>query len=101
MTDTQGPGEWILPSGPPSSHTAADPAAPLLSGAGEDDQLLGRSGHRHIAVDRPFDALAERVGGDEDDQAELEPLGQLRGQRPDARGGRDRGIAYGAGRPGG
>jgi hypothetical protein len=50
------------------------------SGAREDDELLGRSGHRDIAVDRSFDALAECLWVDEDDQVELEPLRQLRGQ---------------------
>ena len=49
------------------------------SGAGEDDESLGRSGHRDIAVDRSFDARAERLRVDEDDQVELEPLRQLRG----------------------
>ena len=46
--------------------------------------MLGRSGHRDIAVDRSFDALAERLWVDEYDQVELEALAQLRGQRPDA-----------------
>jgi hypothetical protein len=46
----------------------------LTSGAREDDESLGRSGHRDIAVDRSFDALAERLWVDEDDQVELEPL---------------------------
>src|SRR5258705_13156865 len=54
------------------------------SGAREDDESLGRSGHRDIAVDRSIDALAERLWVDEDDQVELEPLRQLRGQRPDS-----------------
>src|SRR5580658_6864030 len=54
------------------------------SEAGEDDELLGRPGHRDVAVDRSLDALAERLWVDEDDQVELEPLGQFRGQRPDA-----------------
>jgi hypothetical protein len=44
------------------------------SGAREDDELLGRSGHRDIVVDRSFDALAERLRVDEDDQVELESL---------------------------
>jgi hypothetical protein len=44
------------------------------SGTREDDELLGRSGHRDIAVDRSFDAVAERLRVDEDDQVELEPL---------------------------
>jgi hypothetical protein len=54
------------------------------SGAREDDKLLGRPGHRGIAVDRSFDTLAGRLWVDEDDQIELEPLGQFPGQRPDA-----------------
>src|SRR6266516_5306223 len=37
------------------------------SGAREDDELLGRSGHRDIAVDRSFDTPAERLWVDEDD----------------------------------
>src|SRR6185437_12010456 len=52
------------------------------SGAGEDDKLLGRPGHRDVAVDRSLDARAERLRVDENDQVELEPLRQLRGQRP-------------------
>ncbi len=39
----------------------------LMSGAGEDDELLGRPGHRDIAVDGSFDACAECPGVDEDD----------------------------------
>jgi hypothetical protein len=50
------------------------------SGAREDDELLGRPGHRDVAVDRSFDASAERLWVDEDDQVELEPLRQLRCQ---------------------
>src|SRR6266568_7826091 len=69
------------------------------SGAREDDELLGRSGHRDIAVDRSFDAHAERLWVDEDDQVELEPLRQLRGQRPDAGRRPERGIADDAGDP--
>jgi hypothetical protein len=34
-------------------------AAITLSGAREDDELLGRAGHRDIAIDRAFDAFAE------------------------------------------
>ncbi len=52
----------------------------LTSGAREDDELLGRSGHRDIAVDRSFDTPAERLRVDEDDQVELKPLRQDRGQ---------------------
>jgi hypothetical protein len=37
------------------------------SGAREDDELLGRPGHRDIAVDRSFDAFAEALWVDEDD----------------------------------
>src|SRR6266700_2686571 len=69
------------------------------SGGCEDDKLLGRSGHRDIAVDRSFDAPAERLRVDEDDQVELEPLRQLRGQRPDAGRRPERGIADDAGDP--
>src|SRR5439155_9475348 len=69
------------------------------SGARQNDELLGRSGHRDIAVDRSFDAFAERLWVDEDDQVELEPLGQLRGQRPDAGRPPERGIADDAGDP--
>jgi O-acetylserine/cysteine efflux transporter len=50
------------------------------SGAREDDQLLGGPGHRDVAVDRSLDARAERLRVDEDDQVELQALGQLRGQ---------------------
>ena len=70
--------------GGPHDRQAAITLCWLTSGAREDDELLGRSGHRDIAVDRSFDALAERLWVDEDDQVELEPLRQLRGQRPDA-----------------
>src|SRR5450631_343101 len=69
------------------------------SGAREDDELLGRSGHCDIAVDRSFDTPAERLRVDEDDQVELEPLRQLRGQRPDAGGRPERGTADDAGDP--
>src|SRR5664280_189733 len=69
------------------------------SGACEDDELLGRSGHRDIAVDRSFDAVAERRWVDEDDQVELESLRQLRGQRPDAGRRPERGIADDAAGP--
>ena len=58
----------------------AEVASPT-SGAREDDKLLGRSGHRDIAVDRSLYALAERLWVDEDDQVELEPFRQFRGQR--------------------
>jgi O-acetylserine/cysteine efflux transporter len=50
------------------------------SGAREDDQLLGGPGHRDIPVDRSLDARPERLRVDEEDQVELQPLGQLRGQ---------------------
>src|SRR3954447_646009 len=70
------------------------------SGAREDDESLGRSGHRDIAVDRSFDARAERLWVDQDDQVELEPPRQLRGQRPDAGRRRpERGLADDAGDP--
>jgi hypothetical protein len=55
------------------------------SGAGEDDESLGRPGHRDVAVDRAFDPRAEGLRVDEHHQVELEPLRQLRGQRPDPR----------------
>jgi hypothetical protein len=38
-----------------------------MSGAGEDDELLGGTGHRDVAVDRSFDTHAERLRVDEDD----------------------------------
>jgi ribosomal protein S18 acetylase RimI-like enzyme len=50
------------------------------SGAREDDELLGRPGHRDIAVDSSFDARAERLRVEQDDEVELEPLHQFRGQ---------------------
>src|SRR5688572_13512785 len=34
-------------------------ATSRLSGAREDDKLLGRAGHRDIAVDAPFDACSD------------------------------------------
>src|SRR5207253_7995997 len=102
----------IIPVGPPPAiTTACSVMATLLlivasddwpaSGAREDHQLLGRPGHRDVAVDRSFDARAERLWVDEDDQVELEPLRQLRGQRPDAGCRPERGIADDAGDPGG
>src|SRR5438132_6030373 len=63
------------------------------SGAREDHELLGRPGHRDVAVHRSFDAVAKRLRVDEDDQVELEPLRQLRGQRPDAGRRPETGIA--------
>jgi hypothetical protein len=82
---------------------AAWPRTPL-SGAREDDELLGRPGHRDIAVDRSFDApvldvTAERLWVDEDDQVELEPLGQFRAQRPDPGCRLEGGVADDAGDP--
>ena len=71
-------------------HHGDDDAKVECSGAREDDELLGRPGHRDVAVDRSFDARAERLRVDEDDQVELEPLRQLRGQRPDAGRRRER-----------
>src|SRR5215510_14807283 len=71
----------------------------LTSGAREDDESLGRSGHRDVAIDRSFDALAKRLRVDEDHQVELEPLRQLRGQRLDSGGRMERGIADDAGDP--
>jgi hypothetical protein len=38
-----------------------------LSGTREDDESLGRPGHRDIAVDCSFDAHAERLRVDEHD----------------------------------
>src|SRR4249920_1833685 len=73
------------------------PCPGRLSGAGEDDELLGRAGHRDIAVDGSFDAYSERVRVDEDDEVELEALRVFRGQRPDARGRLERGVANDAG----
>src|ERR1700683_2318227 len=67
--------------------------------AREDDELPGRAGHRDVAVDRSFDTAAERVRVDEDHQVELEPLRQLRGQRPHAGRRGMRGIADDAGDP--
>jgi len=61
----------------------AHPSQPW-SGAGEDDESLGGPGHGDVAVDRSFDARAELLGVDEDDQVELEPLRRHRGQRPHA-----------------
>ena len=65
------------------------PCPSRLSGAREDDELLGRAGHRDIAVDGSFDACSndafpERVWVDEDDEVELEALRVFGGQRPDA-----------------
>jgi energy-coupling factor transporter ATP-binding protein EcfA2 len=57
----------------------------------------GRAGHRDVAVDRSFDARAERLRVYEDDQVELEPLRQFRGQRPDAGRRGEGGIADDAG----
>jgi len=62
--------------------------------AGEDDEPLGRPGHRDVAVDRALDARAERLRVDQDDQVELQALRRFRGQRPDTgRRRRERGIA--------
>ena len=60
-------------------------------------RALGRAGHGDIAVDSSFDARAERVGIDEDDQVELEPLRPVRGQRPDAERRPERRVADDAG----
>src|SRR5260370_17372250 len=65
----------------------------------EDDELLGRPGRRDVAVDRSFDARSECLWVDEDDQVELEPLRQLRGQRHDSGRRPERGIADDAGDP--
>ena len=61
-----------------------------LGAARQDDEALGRPGHRDVAVDGPLDAVAERVRVDQDDQVELEALRQLGSQRPDARRRRER-----------
>src|SRR5829696_947530 len=61
---------------PRSNRTATPPESRVR----EDDELLGRSGHRDIAVDRSFEVLTERFRVDDDDQVELEPLRQLRGE---------------------
>src|SRR5215831_6825332 len=79
--------------GGPHGRRAAVTLCWPASGAGKDDELLGGSGHRDVAVDRSFDARAKRIWVDEDDQVELEPLGQLRGQRPDAGRRLERGVA--------
>lgn len=50
-----------------------DPPAPPTSGAREDDKLLGRTGHRDLAVDRSNDAASERGWDHEDDEVELQP----------------------------
>src|SRR5512146_2741668 len=68
-----------------SWSSTGSPAASVASRAREDDESLGRSGHRDVAVHGPLDALAERVGFDEDHQVELEALRQLGCQRADAR----------------
>src|SRR5262245_22962090 len=65
---------------PPRPSPTASPG-PARSGTREDDELLGRPGHRDVAVDRALDARAELLGVDEDDQVEFESLGQHRGQR--------------------
>ena len=96
--------DWIIDLGPGAGHdggkvvfegTAADLVADgsdphrrapggvrrqltaLGSRAREDDELLGRAGHRHIAVDSSLDALAEALRFDQHDQVELQSLGQL------------------------
>ena len=53
--------------GTPHDRQAAITLSWQTSGVREDDQLLGRSGHRDIAVDRSFDTRAERLWVDEDD----------------------------------
>ena len=83
---------WAAAAGPHGRQAAVTLCWPA-PGAGKDDELPGGSGHRDVAVDRSFDALAKRLWVDEDDQVELEPLGQLRGQRPDAGRRLERGVA--------
>src|SRR6266568_8225417 len=85
--------------GGPHDRRAAITLSWPTSGAREDDESLGRSGHRDIAVDRSFDALAERLWVDEDDQVELEPLGQFRGERLDAGRRPEGGVADDGGDP--
>ncbi len=65
----------------------------------EHHQLLGRPGHRDVAVDGALDAGPEALRVDEHDQVELEALDQLRGERADPRPGREAGIADHAGDP--
>src|SRR5215213_5785893 len=69
------------------------------SGTGEDDESLGRAGHRDVAVDRSLDARTEGLGIDEDDEVELEPLRQLGRQRSDAGRLLERRITDDAGDP--
>ena len=66
-------------------------------GPRQDDELLGRPGHRDVAVDGALDAGAERLRVDEDDQVELQTLRQLRGQRPDPGVAANVGVADDAG----
>ena len=58
----------------------------------EDDQPLRRAGHGDIAVDGALDAVAEGIGIEQDDQVELEPLGE-RGERCRTRDGSRRSTA--------
>ncbi len=89
-----GPTGFMCMTGPPLHALEGDVVIPhgglragacstrhrTTSGAREDDESPGRAGHRDVAVDRSFDALAERLWVDEDDQVELKPLRQLGGQ---------------------
>ena len=79
--------------GGPHDRQAAITLSWPTSGAREDDESLGRSGQRDIALDCSFDARTERPWVDEDNQVKLEPLRQLRGQRLDAGRRPGRGIA--------
>jgi hypothetical protein len=69
-----------------ANSALGSPPGNLAAGRQELVRITSRWVARVIAtaVARPFDALAERLRVDEDDQIELEPLAQLRDQRPDA-----------------
>src|SRR5690606_40580562 len=60
--------------------------------AGEERQLLGRAGHRDVAVDGARDAVAERVGADEHHAVELQALGRGRGEHAHPRVGLEEDI---------
>ena len=69
----------------------------MASGAREDDQSLGGAGHRDVAVDSSFDARAERFRVEQNDQVELETLGELWRQRSDPGPLRERAFLDAAG----
>ena len=86
------PGRRMLPRGPrghllPAGRARRRLLRPEPVSAGEDDQPLGGARHRHVAVDRAGDAVAEPLGVDQHDQVELQALGELGGQ-PRGRGRR-------------